>query len=128
MSDFSAEDIQRAADEVRRGGFGDFMFRDPGQNRGTTRRRTSGRRMTSRRNTSRRITSGNRNTSRRNTSRRNTSRRNTSRRNTSRRNTSRRRTSRCCKWSGWRYNSRSNTRINRCWKDGNMWNLRVRRR
>ncbi|MBT2734792.1 CotG/ExsB N-terminal domain-containing protein [Bacillus sp. ISL-7] len=123
MSDFSAEDIQRAADEVRRGGFGDFMFRDPGQNRGTTRRRTSrrgtsGRRMTSRRNTSRRNTSGNRNTSRRNTSRRNTSRR----------NTSRRRTSRCCKWSGWRYNSRSNTRINRCWKDGNMWNLRVRRR
>jgi surface antigen len=138
MSEFSAEDIQRAADEVRRGGFGDFMFRDPGQNRGTTRRRTSrrgtsGRRMTSRRNTSRRNTSGNRNTSRRNTSRRNTSRRNTSRRNTSRRNTSRRntsrrRTSRCCKWSGWRYNSRSNTRINRCWKDGNMWNLRVRRR
>ncbi|WP_373605390.1 CotG/ExsB N-terminal domain-containing protein [Bacillus sp. AFS031507] len=138
MSDFSAEDIQRAADEVRRGGFGDFMFRDPGQNRGTTRRRTSGRRMTLRRNTSRRNTSGNRNTSRRNTSRRNTSRRNTSRRRTSRRNTSRRntsrrrtsrrRTSRCCKWSGWRYNSRSNTQINRCWKDGNMWNLRVRRR
>ncbi|MDR7240117.1 hypothetical protein J2Y02_004764 [Neobacillus drentensis] len=24
--------------------------------------------------------------------------------------------------------SRSNTIINRCWKDGNMWNLRVRRR
>jgi hypothetical protein len=133
MSDFSAEDIQRAADEVRRGGFGDFMFRDPGQNRGTTsrrtsRRRTSGRQMTSRQNTSRRNTSRNRNTSRRNTSRRNTSSRNTSRRNTSRRRTSRRRTSRCCKWSGWRISSRSNTQINRCWEDGSMGNLRVRRR
>lgn len=128
MREFSAEDIQSAADEVRRGDFWDFLFRDPGQNRGTTRkrtsrRRTSGRRMTSRRNTSRRNTSRNRNTSRRNTSRRNTSRRNTSRR-----NTSRRRTSRCCKWSGWRRNSRGNTLVNRCWRDGNMWNLRIRRR
>ena len=61
MSDFSAEDIQRAADEVRQGDFWGFMFRDPGHDRRTTRRRTS-----------RRRTSGQRMTSRMNTSRRNT--------------------------------------------------------
>ncbi|MFK9094811.1 CotG/ExsB N-terminal domain-containing protein [Bacillus salipaludis] len=130
MSEFTQEDIQMAADEVRRGGFGDFMFRDPGRNRGTSRRRTS-RRQTSRRNTSRRKTSRNRNTSRRNTSRRRTSRRMTSRRRTSRRMTSRRRTSRrnrrmCC--SEWRNTSRGNQQMKSCWQDGNMWELCIRTR
>lgn len=79
MNDFfSQEGIERAAEDVRRGGFGDFMFRDPGSGRRTTRRRTS-RKQTSRRNTSRRQTS------RKVTSRKMTSRRRTSRRNTSRR-------------------------------------------
>ncbi|WP_420490643.1 CotG/ExsB N-terminal domain-containing protein, partial [Neobacillus drentensis] len=63
MSNFSPEDIQRAADEVRHGDFWDFLFRDPSQNRRTTRRRTS-----------RRRTSRQQRTSRMNTSRRNTSR------------------------------------------------------
>lgn len=95
MSEFSSENIQRAAEEVRGTNFGDFMFRDPGYMQRTSRRRTSTRRRTSRRNTSRRHTSrrmtSSRNTSRRMTSRRRTSRRRTSRRRTSRRNTSVRR-------------------------------------
>lgn len=109
MSEFSPEEIQRAADEVRRGGFGDFMFRDPGKNRGTSRRRTTRRQMTSRRRTSSRDTSRNRNTSRRKTSRR---------------RTSRRPTSRCC--SGWRNTSRGNEQTRSCWQDGNMWEYCVR--
>ncbi|WP_420491581.1 CotG/ExsB N-terminal domain-containing protein, partial [Neobacillus drentensis] len=56
MSEFSSGDIQNAADEARQGGMWDFMFRDPGHNRGTSRRRTSRNRNTSRRNTSRRNT------------------------------------------------------------------------
>jgi hypothetical protein len=119
MREFSEEDIQRAADEVKQGDFWDFMFRDPGQNRGTTRKRTS-----------RSKTSGRLMTSRRNTSRRNTSRNhNTSRRNTSRRNTSKRKTSRCCCHdSKWRNSSRGNYQMKCCWKDGNMWSLRIRKR
>jgi hypothetical protein len=117
MREFSAEDIQRAADVVSRGGFGDFMFSDPDQNRATTRRRTSRHRMTS-----------SRNTSRQNTSRRNTSRRMTSRRCcTSRKNTSIQNTSRCCNNSGWRNTSRGNNQMKSYWKDGNMWKLKIRR-
>ncbi|MBO0962241.1 hypothetical protein J1P26_21295 [Neobacillus sp. MM2021_6] len=111
MSEFSPEEIQNAADEVRRGGFGDFMFRDPGQNRGTSRRRTTRRQITSRRRTTSRDTSRNRNTTRRNTSRRRTSRKTTRR---------------CC--SGWRNTSRGNEQTRSCWRDGNMWEYCVRNR
>ncbi|MCL6574254.1 MAG: hypothetical protein K6T88_21680 [Bacillus sp. (in: Bacteria)] len=97
MKEFTAEDIQRAADEVRRGGFGDFMFSNPGQNHTTTRRRTSKRRTKSRRVTSRK-------------------------------NTSRRNTSRCCNISGWRNTSRGNNQMKSYWKDGNMCELKIRRR
>jgi hypothetical protein len=138
--EFSPEEIQRAADDAWQGGFGDFMFRDPGRDLGTSRRRTS-RRRTSRRRTSRRRTSRRGMTSRRQTSRRSqTSRRNTSRRHTSRRRTSRRRTSRCrtsrrrhtsrkrlcC--TGWRNTARGNHQTMSCWRDGNMWEFRIRNR
>ena len=141
MSEFSQEDIQRAADDVRRGGFGYFMFRDPGHNRRSSRRRTSRRQMTSRRRisqrrmTSRRRISQRRMTSRRITSRRVTSRnRNTSRRITSRRHTSRRKTSSRCTsrrkhrlvCSDWRNTSSGNEQTKSCWKDGNMWEFRIR--
>lgn len=108
LRDFSQEEIQNAAKEVRRSNFGDFMFRDPGFNRRTTRRRTSSNRHTSRRNTSK-----NRHTSRKNTSKnRVTTRRLTSRRHTSRRVTSRR--LRC-------FNStEGNYLVKRCFEDSNM--------
>ena len=131
MSEFSPEDIQRAADDARRGGFGDFMFRDPGHNRRSSRRRTSRRRVTSRRRISQRRMTSRRITSRRVTSRNlNTSRKITSRRHTSRRVTSRRRTSRrnprlVC--SDWRNTTRGNEQSKSCWKDGNMWEFRLRK-
>jgi hypothetical protein len=89
LRDFSQEEIQNAAEEVRRSNFGDFMFRDPGFNRGTSGRRTTRRNTSRNRQTSRRNTSRKRVTTRRHTSRRHTSRRHTSSRHTSRRVTSR---------------------------------------
>ncbi|NRD80222.1 hypothetical protein HPT25_23100 [Bacillus sp. BRMEA1] len=118
--DFSPEEIQIAADDAFRGGFGDFMFMDPGRGMGTSRRRTSRRGMTSRRRTSSRSQSTRRNTSRRNTSRRRTSRRCTTRR----RHTSRERL--CC--TGWRNSPRGNTQTMSCWRDGNMWVFKSRKR
>ncbi|MFF2450374.1 CotG/ExsB N-terminal domain-containing protein [Neobacillus sp. NPDC058068] len=120
MEEITPEKIQSAADEARRGGFGDFMFRDPGFNRGasrrrTTKQRTSSRGTTSRKNTSRRNTSGQRNTSRKNTSRRKTSRRRTTRRNTIRR--------RNCKTT-----FQGNWQIERCWDDSNQSYFRMKSR
>lgn len=98
--EFSPEEIQTAADEVRTGGFGDFMFMDPNRNRMTTRRRTSSRPQQ------------------------------TSRKRTSRKQTSRKRTSRrldlCC--SEWQNTARGRHQSQSCWKDSNMWVYRLRRR
>ncbi|MDR6999252.1 CotG/ExsB N-terminal domain-containing protein [Neobacillus niacini] len=111
MNEYSSEDIQRAAEEVQRGGFGDFMFRDPGFGR-TSRRQTSSRRNTSRKRT---------------TTRRKTSRKQTSRKVTSRRHTTRHR-NHCGHRSNWRTMVRGNQEISTCWDDGNMWELRIRNR
>ncbi|MEH7109688.1 CotG/ExsB N-terminal domain-containing protein [Bacillus sp. JJ1764] len=114
--EFSPEDIQMAADEARRGGFGDFMFMDPGSNRGTSRRSTSNRKTSSKRTSSRR------------TSKQMTSSRH---RNTTRRNTSRRRTSRhvqhleCTNWHSTAHNRHQSKS---CWKDGNMWVFKKRKK
>jgi hypothetical protein len=105
MRNFSSDDIQKAAEEVKKSEHEDLMFRDPGHKRRTRHKRSSGRkhklpkslhRITSRHKKSRRPTTSTRKTSRKQkTSRRNTSRRNTSRNHqtsmviTSRRNTSR---------------------------------------
>ncbi len=103
MSEFSAEDIQRAADEVRRGGFGDFMFRDPGNEHATTSSHVTTRRKTSKRLTS----SSNRTTSHSNPVSH---------------------TRRCNCHTGWRNSPRGNTQIKTCWEDGNMWEFCIRRR
>jgi hypothetical protein len=108
MRDYSSEEIQQAAEEVKRSEYGDLMFRDPGYKR-RSRNKMHPKRITSRQAnssrirhtsvmiTSHRVTSRQVNTSRiRHTSVMVTSRRVTSRRpNTSRiRHTSRRVTSR----------------------------------
>lgn len=105
MSEFSAEDIQRAADEVRRGGFGDFMFRDPGIQQTTT---SSSSRMTTRRITSRRLTSS-------------------SSRVTSHNNHVHH-PKRCEGQTGWRNTPHGNTQTKICWDNGNMWEFCIRRR
>lgn len=103
MSEFSSEEIQRAADEVRRGGFGDFMFRGPSRNRRTS--------------------SSSRNTTRH--SSRHTTRRHTS----AKRCTTRRYPTKCFKIkSCWQSSNRSNHQTKSYWDSGNMWKLRVRRR
>lgn len=103
MSEFSSEEIQRAADEVRRGGFGDFMFRGPSRNRGTS----SSSRSTTRhsdRQTTRRHTSG-------------------------KRCTTRRYPTKCFKVkSCWQNSHRGSHQTKSYWDNGNMWKLRVRRR
>ncbi|WP_191273972.1 CotG/ExsB N-terminal domain-containing protein [Neobacillus kokaensis] len=103
--EFSPEEIQSAAEEVRMGGFGDFMFMDPNRNRRTTRKRTSSRP-------------------------RQTSHPRTSSRHTSRKKTSRKRTSRqmdlCC--TEWRNTARGRHQTKSCWKDSNMWVYKWRRR
>lgn len=107
--DLSPEEIQTAADEVRQGGFGDFMFMDPNRNRRTTGRRTSSRPQS-------------------------TSRKQTSRKKTSRKKTSRKRTSRhtsipsdlCC--TEWRNTARGRHQTQSCWKDSNMWIYKKRKR
>lgn len=111
--EYSQEEIQRAADDAWSGGFGDFMFRDPRGFR-TSRRRTSRRVMTSSRRTS----------SSRQTTSRQTSRRRTSRHTSRRRHTSRQRL--CC--TGWRNTPRGNQQTMSCWRDGNMWEFRIRNR
>lgn len=117
--EFTPEDIQQAANEARQREFGDFMFRDPGMNRGgmggmgpgmgprMTSRRTSRQRMTSSRLTTRRHTSENRRTSRRRTSRRPV------------------KDLICTKW---RTTARGKNQSQSCWKDGNMWVYKKRRR
>ncbi|MED3561943.1 MULTISPECIES: CotG/ExsB N-terminal domain-containing protein [Bacillus] len=110
MNDFSSEEIQRAAEEVQRGGFGDFMFRDPGFGR-------TSRKATSRRNTSRKRT----------TTRKKTSRKQTSRKVTSRKPTTRHR-NHCANRSNWHTTVRGNQEISTCWDDGNMWEIRIRNR
>lgn len=127
--EFSPEEIQRAAEDAWQGGFGGFMFMDPGSGSRTSRRRTSSktsrRGMTYRRQTSRKGQTSRRNTSRRHTSRRRTSRRRTSRHHTShRRHTSRKRL--CC--TGWRNTARGTHQTMSCWRDGNMWVFRIRNR
>ncbi|WP_413298802.1 hypothetical protein AA0X95_14065 [Bacillus sp. 1P10SD] len=103
MSEFSSEEIQRAADEVSRGGFGDFMFRGPSRNRRTS--------------------SSSRNTTRH--SSRHTTRRHTS----AKRCTTRRYPTKCFKIkSGWQSSHSSNHQKKCYWDNGNMWKLRVRRR
>ncbi|MBL4951809.1 hypothetical protein RCG24_04250 [Neobacillus sp. OS1-32] len=107
--EFSPEEIQTAANEVRRGGFGDFMFMDPNRNQMTTQRRTSSRPQQ---------------TSRKRTSRMQTSRNRTSRKKTSRRTS--RHLDLCC--TEWRNTGRGRHQTMSCWKDSNMWVYRVRRR
>ncbi|WP_425412150.1 CotG/ExsB N-terminal domain-containing protein [Neobacillus massiliamazoniensis] len=121
MEDFSSEDIQNAANEVRGTDFGDFMFRDPGFNR-TSRKRTS-RRITSRKQTSRRKTSR-KQTTRVKTSRKRTSCRHTSRKRTSRR-TTRRRPTECRRCVN---TIQGNYQIERCWDGNNMSYFRMARR
>ncbi|AZU62877.1 CotG/ExsB N-terminal domain-containing protein [Neobacillus mesonae] len=108
--EFSPEEIQTAAEDVRTRGFGDFMFMDPNRNRMTTRRKTSSRQ--------------------RHTSRKRTSSKHTSRKQTSRKRTSRKRTSRkmdlCC--TEWRNTARGRHQTMSCWKDNNMWVYKWRRR
>jgi hypothetical protein len=42
--------------------------------------------------------------------------------------TSSRNNNRHCESSGWRNTARGNNQMKSCWKDGNMWELRIRRR
>ncbi|MCM3570363.1 CotG/ExsB N-terminal domain-containing protein [Neobacillus mesonae] len=107
--EFSPEEIQSAADEVRTGGFGDFMFMDPNQNRRTTRRRTSSRPQQ---------------TSQNRTSSRQSSRKRTSRKVTSRHTS--RKMDLCC--TEWQNTGRGRHQSQSCWKDSNMWVYRLRRR
>jgi hypothetical protein len=102
MSEFSPEEIQRAADEVRHRGFGDFMFRDPGHNQGTS--STSHR--TTRKNTTRRTTSSERHTT----------------------EPIRVLETKCfpVSGSGCHKSSRGSNQMKSSWKDGNMWELRIR--
>ncbi|MCM3768536.1 CotG/ExsB N-terminal domain-containing protein [Neobacillus niacini] len=101
--EFSPEDIQRGADEARLSGFGDFMFMDPGRHRGTSRQRRTSSSMTTRRRTS-------------------SSHRHTSRKRTSRHHLS------GLSCSPWRNTANGRHQAKGCWKGGNMWVYRKRKR
>ena len=92
MKNFSSEEIQKAAEEVKKSGNGDHMFKDPGHKRRTRHKRSSRRKHTKLPKPLQRITSRDTRTGHTTTSSKTTSRQqNTSRRNTSRRVTSRNR-------------------------------------
>ncbi|WP_423798706.1 CotG/ExsB N-terminal domain-containing protein [Neobacillus sp. SAB-20_R2A] len=109
--EFSPEDIQRAAEGVQRGGFGDFMFMDPGRHRGTSGNRGTSS-QTSRRTTSRPMMTSSRHTTRRRTSRKRTSRRLTHN----------------LECTNWRNTDHGRHQTKSCWKDGNMWVFKSRKR
>ncbi|CAH2717025.1 hypothetical protein BACCIP111895_04214 [Neobacillus rhizosphaerae] len=79
LSNFTPDDIQNAAEEVKNSGHGDFMFRDPGLTRISHQNKHSRRKPPHPRRSAGRFTSRLRTLEPENTSHRNTSRRNTSR-------------------------------------------------
>ncbi|WP_040208813.1 CotG/ExsB N-terminal domain-containing protein [Neobacillus jeddahensis] len=100
MSEYTPEDIDRAVDELKWRGFGDFMFHAPGQVQ-----RTSEVPITSQENSSRNDATQDHSPAYRNATVTNPT---------------------LNKWSGWKVLPHRNLHLNSCWEDGNMLELRIR--
>jgi len=107
MGEFSAEDIESAANEVRRGGFGDFMFGNPSQVEDTSQRQTTSNVMLQRDMSSQLLSSSSSHAEPSETAVNPT---------------------RFLNHTGWRNSIHGNTQMNIGWENGNMWELRIRKR